>query len=81
MPKVDEPPRYRVKKWSIKDCYAEDIEKWMNEVNRDYVLDQIIQQGDDIVMILRYWKRLRRRAPLTTKIPKKKAVKKVTPTK
>jgi hypothetical protein len=77
MPKIEEPPRYRVSKISIKDCYAEDIEKWMNDVNRDYVIDQTIQQGDDLVMILRYWapRRVRRR-PVTATVAKKKAAKK-----
>lgn len=79
MPKVDEPSRFRVSKWSIRSCYAEDIEKWMNEVNPDYVLEQHFQQGDDLVLVLRHWPRRRvRRRPVATKVPKKKAVKKET---
>lgn len=77
MPKVDELPRYRVKRFSVRESDDRQIENWMNDVSRDYVLDQTIQEGDVVVMILRYWapRRVRRR-PVTSTVAKKKAVKK-----
>ena len=75
--KVDDPPRFRVSKWSMKKCDAEDMEKWMNEINPDYILDHHFQQDDDLVLILRHWPRRRslRSNPKRT-VTKKKVIKK-----
>lgn len=79
MSKVEEPPRYRVQRFSVKDSDAHRIEEWMNDVSPDYQLDQTIQQGDDVLMILRYWQRRRlRRRPVVTKVAEKKTTKKKT---